>query len=106
MDEFKTPVYQRKAYKNYLERKKSDEEFIAKRKLAQKAYYQKNKEKILQKIRDKKKSLEISDSDNLDYDAPLGLYDFKCSKGNIYRCKSQEEKDKMTAHVCMMMDDN
>jgi hypothetical protein len=63
---FKTPVYQRRAYKNYINKKKNDEEFIAKRKLAQKAYYQKNKEKILQKIKDKKKPIEISDNSDSD----------------------------------------
>ena len=46
-----TSTYQRRAYKNYLERKKQDpeawNEFQQKLKANQKAYYQKNKEKIL-----------------------------------------------------------
>ncbi len=46
-----TSTYQRRAYKNYLERKKQDpeawQEFQTKLKANQKSYYQKNKEKIL-----------------------------------------------------------
>lgn len=50
---FKTPSYQRKAYKNYLERKKEDQEkyidFKEKMKINQRKYYLKNREKILAK---------------------------------------------------------
>tara|TARA_R100001509_G_scaffold165208_1_gene145756 strand:- start:155 stop:355 length:201 start_codon:yes stop_codon:yes gene_type:complete len=47
--EFKTPIYQRKAYKAYLERNKDNEEFLEKRRKKQREYYKKNREKILAK---------------------------------------------------------
>lgn len=63
IETFKTPNYQRKAYKSYLERKKQDpekyEEFKQKLKENQKKYYQKNREKILAKKK-KVKSEEIN----------------------------------------------
>ncbi len=50
---FKTPSYQRKAYKTYINRKKEDEEkyneFKEKLKANQRKYYLKNREKILAK---------------------------------------------------------
>jgi anion-transporting ArsA/GET3 family ATPase len=49
--DYKTPIYQRKAYNDYLVRKKDDEEFIAKRKANQKKYYEKNREKIIAKVK-------------------------------------------------------
>jgi hypothetical protein len=51
---YKTPSYQRKAYLSYLERNKNNEEFLNKRRQKQKEYYQKNKEKILARIKAKK----------------------------------------------------
>tara|TARA_Y100000385_G_C13051196_1_gene619842 strand:+ start:1528 stop:1743 length:216 start_codon:yes stop_codon:yes gene_type:complete len=49
--ENKTSSYQRKAYKDYLVRKKNNpdewQEFQTKLKASQKSYYQRNKEKIL-----------------------------------------------------------
>ena len=53
VDEFyyKTPSYTRKAYKAYYNRNKQDDAFVNKRRLAQAEYYQRNKEKILEKKR-------------------------------------------------------
>tara|TARA_R110001606_G_scaffold353315_1_gene503807 strand:- start:452 stop:637 length:186 start_codon:yes stop_codon:yes gene_type:complete len=45
----KTPVYQRKAYKAYLERNKDNEEFIQKRRDKQKEYYERNKARIAER---------------------------------------------------------
>ena len=59
---YKTTTYQRKAYEAYLERNKNNEEFISKRKEAQRKYYQKNREKILKKIKEKKELKELKDS--------------------------------------------
>jgi hypothetical protein len=43
--EFKTPSYQRKAYRAYLERNKDNQEFIQKRRKAQREYYHKKLKK-------------------------------------------------------------
>lgn len=59
---YKTTTYQRKAYEAYLERNRNNEEFILKRKEAQRKYYQKNREKILKKIKEKKELKELKDS--------------------------------------------
>ena len=48
MKTFKTPEYQRNAYKNYISRNKENPEFKAKLKEQQKEYYTKNRELILQ----------------------------------------------------------
>lgn len=48
---FLTPSYQRKAYKAYYDRKKTDPEFMARMKESSRNYYQKNREKILAKRR-------------------------------------------------------
>ena len=52
--QYDTKDYQRRAYKNYYDRKKSDEDFKVKRRLAQKKYYEANKEKVLQKMKNKR----------------------------------------------------
>lgn len=52
--QFKTPIYQRKAYKSYFDKHKDDEDFKDKRRQAQKAYYARNKEKILKKLQEKR----------------------------------------------------
>ena len=39
--EYKTPSYQRKAYKAYLARNKDNEEFLEKRRKKQREYYKK-----------------------------------------------------------------
>mgnify|MGYP003629333362 CR=1 FL=1 len=49
----KTPIYQRKANKAYYERTKCDPEKLNARKERQKAYYMANREKILEKKRNK-----------------------------------------------------
>jgi len=51
---FKTSSYQRKAYRAYLDRNKDNEEFKENRRQKQREYYQRNKEKILEKIKNKK----------------------------------------------------
>lgn len=53
-ENFKTPIYQRNAYKNYIQRKKLDPDFQEKLRASQKSYYQKNREKILLRIKEKK----------------------------------------------------
>tara|TARA_R110000823_G_C15939530_1_gene500301 strand:- start:3136 stop:3354 length:219 start_codon:yes stop_codon:yes gene_type:complete len=50
---FKTPIYQRKAYKDYYNRKKEDPIFKDSRKQQQKVYYEKNKIKIIAKIKER-----------------------------------------------------
>ena len=52
--QYETKDYQRRAYKNYYDRKKSDEDFKVKRRLAQKKYYEANKAKVLQKMKQKR----------------------------------------------------
>ena len=47
----KTTVYQRKAYRAYLERNKDNEEFIQKRRDKQKEYYERNKARIAERKR-------------------------------------------------------
>tara|TARA_R100000951_G_scaffold89350_1_gene77511 strand:+ start:3919 stop:4155 length:237 start_codon:yes stop_codon:yes gene_type:complete len=67
----KTPEYQRRAYNNYIERKKADpekwNEFKGYMKVKQNNYYQKNKEKILAKKKakyaEKKKLKELESND-------------------------------------------
>lgn len=49
----KTPIYQRKANKAYYERTKCDPEKLKARKERQKAYYLANRDKILEKKRNK-----------------------------------------------------
>tara|TARA_B100000424_G_C22721846_1_gene392018 strand:- start:235 stop:456 length:222 start_codon:yes stop_codon:yes gene_type:complete len=65
METFKTSAYQRKAYRDYIARKRDDPEFIEKRKQKQREYYQRNRQKILdkkkQKYQDTKNSLSPSD---------------------------------------------
>jgi hypothetical protein len=51
---FKTPNYQRKAYKDYYARKKEDPEWIEDQKQKRKVYYEKNKEKILERLKNKR----------------------------------------------------
>ena len=46
---FKTPIYQRNAYKAYLQRNKDNEEFKEKRRKKQRQYYKENRETILAK---------------------------------------------------------
>lgn len=62
---FKTPSYQRRAYKNYVAKNSENTEFIEKRKNSQREYYLRNKEKILEKLkekRDKQKVTKILDN--------------------------------------------
>jgi hypothetical protein len=51
---FKTPTYQRKAYRAYLDRNKDNEEFKEKRREQQRQYYRDNRDKILERIKNKK----------------------------------------------------
>ena len=50
--QYKTPDYQRKAYKAYFDRNKDKPEFQAKLRETSKKYYEKNKEKIKAKARE------------------------------------------------------
>ena len=49
----KTPIYQRKAYAEYLNRNENNPEFIEKQKIIKQNYYQKNKDNINKKAREK-----------------------------------------------------
>jgi hypothetical protein len=64
--EFKTPIYQRKAYKAYIDRNKDNEEFKEKLRKQQREYYHRNRDKILakKKIKNdaKKKEKESEES--------------------------------------------
>lgn len=53
---YKTPSYTRKAYKAYYDRNKDNGDFVDKRRLAQKEYYIRNKEQILEKKRLKREA--------------------------------------------------
>ena len=59
---FKTPSYQRKAYKDYVKRNEDNEEFREKRKKAQKEYYEKNKSRILQKLKEKRYYQKVTET--------------------------------------------
>ena len=50
--QYKTPEYQRKAYKAYFDRNKDNPEFQAKLRETSKKNYEKNKEKIKAKARE------------------------------------------------------
>ena len=51
--EFKTPSYQRKAYKAYIDRNKDNEEFKERLRKQQREYYHRNKDKILARLKKK-----------------------------------------------------
>jgi hypothetical protein len=56
--EFKTPIYQRTAYKKYIERKNQDPNWVKETKEKRKEYYQKNKERILKNLREKRANMK------------------------------------------------
>ena len=66
---FKTPSYQRKAYKAYIDRNKDNEEFKERLRKQQREYYHRNKDKILARLKKKndakKKEKESDDNDNV-----------------------------------------
>ena len=65
IQEFKTPIYQRNAYKAYIARKKTDPVFMERRKAQQKIYYEKNRVKIIATIKariDRKKAEKATKS--------------------------------------------
>ena len=54
---YKTPIYQRKAYKAYLDRKSEDPVFVEERKkTAKEAYLRRKKEKELEEIKNATKN--------------------------------------------------
>ena len=53
---YKTPSYQRRAYKNYILRMKDNEDFMLRRKQQQRKYYENNREKIIQKVKERKEN--------------------------------------------------
>jgi len=59
---FKTPIYQRKAYKDYYNRKKDDPLFLERRKQQQKIYYENNKVKIIAKIKERTERIKTNTS--------------------------------------------
>lgn len=61
---YKTPIYQRNANKAYSERNKNNDVHINSRRASQKAYYEKNKEKIIEKRKNRIK--EIKENKKLD----------------------------------------
>ena len=67
-EHFKTPIYQRNAYKNYLARKNGDEDFIKHRKEQQREYYRKNREKILLRMKEKKQEALAKKLETLEHD--------------------------------------
>tara|TARA_Y100000114_G_scaffold138331_1_gene141226 strand:+ start:3183 stop:3389 length:207 start_codon:yes stop_codon:yes gene_type:complete len=64
--QFKTSSYQRKAYKDYIARKKDDPIFKEKLRENQKKYYQKNKEKILARKKAQREANKASSSEESD----------------------------------------
>ena len=54
--DYKTKDYQRRAYDAYLERNKNNEEFLEKRRISAKKYYEANKQKILARMRAKREA--------------------------------------------------
>lgn len=63
---YKTPIYMRRSYKTYYDKNKDTDDFKEKRRLAQKKYYEKNKEKVLQKLREKRELLKVKDHENIE----------------------------------------
>lgn len=61
---YETKDYQRRAYKNYYDRKKNEEDFKEKRRLAQKKYYEANKQKVLQKMKAKRLNKKESETES------------------------------------------
>tara|TARA_R100000388_G_scaffold40374_1_gene31074 strand:+ start:546 stop:773 length:228 start_codon:yes stop_codon:yes gene_type:complete len=62
--EYKTPSYMRRSYKTYYDKNKDTDDFKEKRRLAQRKYYEKNKEKVLEKLRAKRALLKETSSDS------------------------------------------
>tara|TARA_R110000803_G_scaffold19264_2_gene50645 strand:- start:1460 stop:1678 length:219 start_codon:yes stop_codon:yes gene_type:complete len=56
--QYKTSSYQRKAYNDYVDRNKDCVEFLEKRKAIQKKYYQKNREKIIEKVKARQEKIK------------------------------------------------
>lgn len=56
-EKYKTPVYQRKAFTKYYNKVKDTDEFRQKSRDAQKSYYERNREKILEKKKLKRESI-------------------------------------------------
>lgn len=56
----------RRSYKTYYDKNKDTDDFKEKRRLAQKKYYEKNKEKVLQKLREKRELLKVKDHENIE----------------------------------------
>lgn len=68
---YETKDYQRRAYKNYYERKKNEEDFKEKRRIAQKKYYEANKAKVLGKMKQRRlnKKEILTDNSNSETDS-------------------------------------
>ena len=58
--DYKTKEYQRRAYNAYLERNKNNEEFLEKRRIAGRKYYNANKENILARMKAKREAKKIN----------------------------------------------
>ena len=54
----------RRSYKTYYDKNKDTDDFKEKRRLAQRKYYEKNKEKVLEKLRAKRALLKETSSDS------------------------------------------
>jgi len=57
-EKYKTPVYQRKAFTKYYNKVKDTDEFRQKSRDAQKSYYERNREKILERKKAKRDALK------------------------------------------------
>ena len=53
---YKTPIYQRRAYQNYIDKQKDNEEFKEARRAAARKYYKANREKVLEKMKIKRQN--------------------------------------------------
>ena len=57
-EKYKTPVYQRKAFTKYYNKVKDTDEFRQKSRDAQKSYYERNREKILERKKAKRDAVK------------------------------------------------
>jgi len=57
-EKYKTPVYQRRAFTKYYNKVKDTDEFRQKSRDAQKSYYERNREKILERKKAKRDAVK------------------------------------------------
>ena len=64
--QLKTPIYTRKAQKAYLDRNKTNEDFIKRKKDISKNWYARNKDKIKEKYIENKEKKRLIELENIE----------------------------------------